>query len=69
LRKIVMQPSSPAWASASVNDPSTESVPAAGGAAVQVAVTAMPIRYGRLYGPYSGTINDGRRIDLLREGS
>jgi hypothetical protein len=43
---------------------------AAGGAAVQLAVTAMPIRYGRLFGPYSGTVSDGRRIlDLLREAS
>jgi hypothetical protein len=41
---------------------------AAGGAAVQFVVTAMPIRYGRFFGPYSGTVSDGRRIlELLRD--
>jgi hypothetical protein len=40
---------------------------AAGAALVQVAVTVLPIRYGRFFGPYRGMVSDGRRIlELLR---
>jgi hypothetical protein len=41
---------------------------AAVGAATQFLVTAIPLRYGRLFGPYSGRISDGRRIvELVRQ--
>jgi hypothetical protein len=40
---------------------------AAWGAAWQFVATAVPIRYGRFFGPYSGRLSDGRRIlELLR---
>jgi hypothetical protein len=43
---------------------------AAWAALLQFAVTAVPMRYGRAFGPYSGTVSDGRRIlELLRERS
>jgi hypothetical protein len=36
-------------------------------AAVQFLVTALPLRYGRFFGPYAGLVSDGRRIlDALR---
>jgi hypothetical protein len=35
---------------------------AAIGAAVQLLVTALPMQYGRLFGPYNGRNSDGRRI-------
>jgi hypothetical protein len=40
---------------------------AAWGAGWQFLATALPIRYGRFFGPYSGMVSDGRRIlELLR---
>jgi hypothetical protein len=40
------------------------------GAGWQFVATAAPIRYGRMFGPYSGRKSDGRRIlELLRESA
>jgi hypothetical protein len=40
---------------------------AAFGAALQFLVTAVPIRYGRFFGPYRDMASDGRRLlELLR---
>jgi hypothetical protein len=41
---------------------------AATGAGVQVLVTALPIRYGRMFGHYRGSVSDGRRILELARG-
>jgi hypothetical protein len=38
------------------------------GALIQFLVTALPLRYGRVFGPYSGRISDGRRIVELVRG-
>jgi hypothetical protein len=40
---------------------------AAFAAGFALVVTAVPMSYGRFFGPYSGTVSDGRRIlELLR---